>query len=240
MPGLIRREQFTPLQTLSLIDIQHEADQALARAQREAADILAAARTAADEILNRRREEAHAAGLAEGRRSGEEAARAEARATALQQAKAEVDELAATLRTGITAFDRAKARLLAEAETGLIELALAIAQRVCKHVARSDIEVARQNAVQLLDMMRNAGDLELCVHPAQHEALRHSVQQFLDESDRHEHVAVIADSAVGSGECVLRSRDGEIDARIQSQLDAIAEALVPPRAEKPAKVDGAE
>lgn len=231
MPAVIRRQPHASVKILSLTDVEREAAQLCDDARRQAAALLERARHEADQVLEQRRAEAVAAGLAEGRRAGLEAARREADQIALAESRERLAALVQTLQAALDEYQRSKARLLAEAETGLIELALAIARRVCKRQADGDPAVAQANARCLLERVRNAGDLELRVSPVEYETLRTAVAEFLDAADRHEHVAVIADAAVSRGDCILRSRDGEIDARIDTQLDAVAAALLPGRRE---------
>src|SRR5437867_2854364 len=130
MPGVIRRETHTTLRSLSLIDVEHQASAAVERARCDAAALLSHARQDADIIIEQRRTDAYAIGLAEGRKSGEASARREAEKSALLDAQDHLTKLATTLQSAIDQFNRSKARLLAEAETGLVELALAIARRV--------------------------------------------------------------------------------------------------------------
>lgn len=226
--GVIRRESFSGVPAFSFEDLEREAREIIARAQTQAEKIVRAGQQQARQIVEGHRREGHDEGLAQGRREGVAQARQQAREEAVEAAQSELTELKRALVAGLGEFERQKHSLLAVAEAGLIELAVAIARRVCKTRVESSIEPARANARALLEMVQRHGNVELHVNPAEHDLLQSVAAEFLGRVAELEHVTVLADPAVERGGCLLRTREGAIDASITGQIERIANTICAP------------
>ena len=228
MGGVIRREHVAATAAFSFQDVEREAGEMLARARAQAERLLADAETRARQTAEVHLRDAWAQGLAAGRQAGLEEVRKEARQAAVDAARAELTRLTHALGAGLAEYERNRRSLIALAETGLIELALAIARRVCKiQVATSD-EPVRANARALLELVQHHEDVELRLNPADAELLADLADEFTKHTAALGHVTITADPAVARGDCCLRTRAGTIDASITGQLDRIAAALCAP------------
>lgn len=232
MGGVIRRESVSAAPTFSFCDVEREARAITDRARTEAERLIAEARQRAADAeararqqLETRQREGYERGLADGRRAGLEQVKREARQAALQAANADVARLTQALTAGLAEYDRDRRGLIALAESGLIELSVAIARRVCKTLIECSADAARENARALLELVKHHNDLELHVHPEEYELLRDVANGFTRQVAEAEHVTIVPDQTVTRGGCVLRTRDGTIDTSISSQIDRIAEAI---------------
>jgi flagellar assembly protein FliH len=229
MSSVIRREDGPTSGRFTFHDLEKQARTLLTAAEQQARRIIGDAEGKAQALAAARQEEGFERGLAEGRRRGQEQIQREAqqaaRQAAVEAAQAHVAQLAASLAAGLADFETRKRGLLAAAEAGLLELALAVARRVCKlEVARS-AEPARANARALLEMVQHDQDLALHVHPDEHNLLADVAGELLRQAGQLRHVQIIADPAVARGGCVLHTRHGTLNAAIDGQLDRVAEAL---------------
>lgn len=240
--GVIRREQAPAVGAFSFDDLEARARRILADAKTAAAQMLSRAQAAAaraEQEAQTRIAAARAAALEQARVEGRAAALAQVRAEAAEEARraarGELDRLTAALSAALAEYERTKRALLAPAETGLVELALAIARRVCKLQLDPPGAVAAANARALLELVRHDHDLELHVNPADHESLTANVQEFAARTLELQHVRVEPDESVARGGCVLRTSAGRISATLDGQLDRLAAALCgrPPAAETP-------
>jgi flagellar assembly protein FliH len=223
--GVIRRENFCSSPPFSFADLEGQARAVRERAEEQARQIVREAEKHGRQLAEQARQQGHQVGLEEGRREGLRQIRAEAREHVLQETRERMDRLVQALTTGLTEFEQNKRRLIGVAEAGLIELALAIARRVCKLLVETSPEAVRANAQHLLKAVRHDGDLELRVNPADYDTLRDVAAEVLRCGEELEHVQLRADAAVAPGGCVLSTPDGQIDASIEAQLDRIAEAI---------------
>lgn len=225
MGGVIRRESLSGRPHFSFADLEQQARELIARAEERAQRIVAESEGHIRQVTEAHKREGYAAGLAEGRAAGFAQALKEGRAEAVRNAEAELRQLTSALRAGLAEYDRQKRALLAAAESGLIELALAVARRVCKLQAEHGPDVALANARALLDLVRNRHDLVLHLNPVDHELLPDDVPQLLADVADLAHVTIVPDPAVARGGCALYMRDGTIEADLAGQLDRVAAAL---------------
>ncbi len=226
MPGILRPENYRSRPAFSFADFESQARSQLDQAREQARQIVTQARKLAEQRARQIEQQAHQRGLEEGRREGLEQIRREAAEQARQEARQRYAQLAESLQCALREFDQSKRRLLALAESGLIELALAIARRVCKLQAGRDSQTARANVRAALELARHENDLEVLLSPEDYQCLSETFPQLLAEVGLRENVRLLADPAVAPGGCVLRSRSGTIDAQIETQLDRIARALL--------------
>ncbi len=222
MGAVIRRETAADARTFSFEDLDRRARAILAAAEERARALTADAERRAQALTERSRQEGYAAGLAEGRTAGRQQAYAEARAAATQAVQADVTQAVAALQAARDAFERERRNLLAQAEAGLIRLALAVATRVCKRLLADPGPVARANARALLDAVARDHAVELHVHP---DDLAHLTDLAEAVGRPSEFVALLPDPDVPRGGCVLRTGDSTAVATVAEQLDRIAAAL---------------
>ena len=233
MAGIIRGEKFSSSAPFSFERLEDKARGLLEDARHEAARILAEA----EEQGQRRAEEIKAAarpeGIEQGRREAFDKARAEAQRVTRDEARNTYAKLNQALTQSLVDFDANKRRLLALAENGVIDLALAIARRICKHQAGVSSETARANAAALLEMVKHEKDAVLRLNAEDLETVKVALPQLLSSVQHCEHVEIVADEKVSRGGCVLQTRDGTIDATLETQLDRVAEALRGAASDKP-------
>lgn len=140
-------------------------------------------------------------------------------------AEAEREPLRAALVAASTALGGAREEFIVAAEARAVELAIALAEKILG--ATLELDPAR-----LLDVVAGAfrrlvdkDEVVLEVNPADVELLRAEIE-LLDASAGGPRVTqIVGERRVGRGGCIVRTRAGEIDARIESQL-ALADELL--------------
>ncbi len=150
------------------------------------------------------RDEGYAAGLAEGRAAAQQQ---------LEQRMAELDALCDAAARPLQLLDDQTAEELAQ-------LATVVARRVIMHELRTAPEliadVVRQAAAALPMATR---ELRVYVHPADLALL-----QELGTAERH--WQLLADPTLTRGDCRLESERSRLDARVETRLAAIIDALL--------------
>jgi flagellar assembly protein FliH len=234
MPGVIRPDGLSSTRVFSFADLEAQGRELIEQARAEARRILEVARREAEELRRQQFQAGYQQGLQEGRVAGLAQIRAEAREQASAEARQQIADLTNALLAALRQFDQSKRGLIAAAETGLIELAIAIARRVCRDALELSGKIAQANARALLELVQHAHDVELHFHPADYERLSELGAALFEQADQFEHVRIIPDQMVDRGGCVLRTSDGQIDARLETQLDRIATALLAGQVSTPA------
>jgi flagellar assembly protein FliH len=182
----------------------------LEQAALKARRLVAAAEAEADRV----REEARAAGHAEGFAAG----RAEALAEMTPAVAAGVEAHAAVRALELDYSERV--------ERAAVELAVQIAERVVAGAVAVSPE-------RLLDVVRGAlrtiierEQVTLLVHPDDLDLMRSALDEVTGSLGGIEHLEVQEERRVARGGAILRTRVGEVDARIETKLDrarAVAE-----------------
>lgn len=175
----------------------------------EAARIVAEARAEGEEI----RRAAYAEGLAEGHAAGI----AETR-EALAPAQ---EALAAALR----GFVETQAELAREAEQAAVELGLALAEKVIGASLEVRPELVLEVCRGALRRTIERDHLVLLVNPDDLELVREGAEAVAASLGGIGRLEVTVERRVPRGGCIVRTRDGELDARVGEQLDRAAEVL---------------
>lgn len=215
---------YSRVEPFSLADVEAQAQRILSDAKRSAEQLIGAARQEAEQLRESARQAGWTEGEAQGRIEGRESARREAREAAAAEAHAQLRSLLDALQAGADRFEGSRRRLLAQAEAGLLRLALAIAERVGVRAAlRPDYRV--RTVQQLLALVKHDHDLEIHLHPDDFSLLQTQSPGFLASVDDRRHVRCVADEETPRGGCRIVTRGGEVSASLTSQLDRVAEAF---------------
>ena len=169
---------------------------------REIEDPIAAAQAEAARIREAARAEGyadgHAAALAEAR------PRFAAGLTALEQATAGVDAL--------------REEIAAAVERDAIELSLQLAEKIVAGALAVEseriVDVVRGALRRLSDRRR----VTIVVNPDDLETVRAATDRLLSELGGIEHCEVQAERRINAGGALVRTEEGQIDARVQTQL----------------------
>jgi flagellar assembly protein FliH len=156
-----------------------------------------------------RSREARASGLREGEAAGRKSAAAELQPVINRLARA-IDEIGSL-----------RAKLRAEAEADLIQLALAIARRVLRRELAIDPEALHGLVLGALEKLSGQEVSRVRVHPG-HVAL---VAECLRQNRASAKVEVIADPSRDLGSVIFETPRGNLDASVDSQLQEIERGL---------------
>lgn len=208
-----------------LNDAEQTAQEILQQAHSAAEILLAAAKQEADEWWQSRRnedaehrEEAQNQGFSEGYYAGT----AQAEADVAQQWSARLQEVQVLLEQAyITKED-----VILEGEAFLVELSCSIAEKImCCKLADAP-EMAMSLFTKALARRKEQGVIVLCVSPLQFAFVQAAKDELVMLLDSQADLQIVPDSSIKEGGCIVRSAFGSIDARVDTQLEAIREQLL--------------
>lgn len=211
---------------MDLSDLEVEAGAIVARARQQAAKIVAEAQAAAEQDGLRLRDEARHMGREEGLQAGAQAGREQGHQEAVAKAAAGLAELVENWSQALQVFQQNMPVHMADAKTDLVRLALAVAERVTHQEALRNAQVAEATVEETLRMVGSAQKVVLHVNPAELERLEKYVPALLAKVRSVELVKLVADETVTVGGCVVRFGEGEVDGRLETQLQRIATELL--------------
>jgi len=192
-----------------LIDTaQADAEAILRRAAMQARELVAKAEARSSEIEAQARSDGHAEGVTDGRAA----------------VSAEFAESVAAMHELVAAVRAERNEVIESAEPELVNLAMAIAERVVhEHIAVSP-DTVLENVRSALTRLVGREVVTLRVNPADVEIIRQHRDAIASGNDV-EHVRVVEDQRVDRGGVVVETDAGTIDAKISTQLREARRAL---------------
>ena len=171
--------------------------------------VLAEARAEAEQKIQQAYHEAFQRGLAAGRADFE----------------ASIGRAAESLESAADAMRQAREEFLDSLEPQVVQLVCCIAESVLQREVRSDPELIHHTVRRALGVIADRQRVLVRVHPQDFDALRTHKISLLEDFSGVEELDVEADEACTPGGCILESRLAQADARIETLLANVLEAL---------------
>jgi flagellar assembly protein FliH len=122
-------------------------------------------------------------------------------------------------------MNNTKAQLLERWERSSLQVATAIAQRIIRRKIAQDPQITLDLIADTLRLAAGMTEITLHISPADYENLGTQITRLANTVGHLAPNAVVADENVSPGGCVVRTKFGEIDGQIESQLKRIEEEL---------------
>jgi flagellar assembly protein FliH len=194
-------------------DMNDRADEYLETVRAEAAKIVQQAHQQAEQI----RRDAKAAG----NRAAEEAAQQRVDELISQR----MDTIIPALEQLLAQLNDSKAELLRRWDESAVAVATAIAQQVIRREIRQLPEISLELIRDALRLAAGAADITLHVSQTDYEHLGPQVTQLAQKLSQLAPANIVADPAISPGGCIVKTKYGQIDQQIESQLARIREEL---------------
>ena len=207
-------------------DLRHQAEAHLAAARAEAQALVEQARRDAERLKQSLNAEAREAGRQEGLK--------DAAAQIEQQSRKLADErLAEQLKTTVPALAQAAQALRDERDRWLlrwdkaaIELGVAIAGKLVRSNLAVRPDLAEGMIAEALQLAVGQPQLRLSLNPQDRMRLGERADQIVEALTACAAPELIDDPTLQPGDCRIETRHGEIDARLDTMLQRIAEELL--------------
>lgn len=163
-------------------------------------------------------QEVHEGAAREGRRAGYE----EGKRQALEEETGAVDQARKLLESAFAV----KKGIIAEAEPFLVELSVEVAKKVIGAELQVSPELVLEMSKKALRRSRVHGQITVCVNHKYFDHVQEHRSQLLELLDGQAEVSIYPDHTVQDGGCVIRTHLGSVDARVDTQLAEIKQALL--------------
>lgn len=149
---------------------------------------------------------------------------AQGRAEAAAASQEKVDQAVTALRAAIDEMEKIRTRDRERMEIETVRLALAIAKKIIRYETEHGKVI--ENVVKAaMQQVADPRKLTLRLNPRDIEAASALGDQFQNGEDADSQLALEGDETVGRGGCVIETRLGDVDARIDQQIKVIEELL---------------
>jgi flagellar assembly protein FliH len=189
-----------------LDQVRLQGQEIIAQAQREAAQVRAAAR---------------AAGLQDAQKD---------LAKQIEEASLKLTE--DTIRTATAACQQSLNSLSADTQQWLqewrdvtVDMAIAMAEKLVRQSMAHGVEPLRVWLEEALMLMRDARDVHILVHPDDFTWAGRYLQQMAKHVPHAGSAEVLPDPTVSRGGCVVRCQHGQVDQQLETQLARLGEQL---------------
>lgn len=136
-----------------------------------------------------------------------------------------IELLLEALSESVTRLDRLKKEIRHSSEIEIVELALAIARKiVCREVATRK-EVIVDIAKEAMKKVEDQEEIKIKLNPADLEYLQQAGFNLSKFNSSIDNIQIQAEDTIEDGGCIIETGWGEIDARIDRQLQVVEEAF---------------
>jgi len=162
--------------------------------------------------------EAHQSAYEEGRTAGHEAG--------LQQGLTKAEEVLKQFDGAIKDVVQQRASLLEEAKQKVLELVIQVSRKVTFDAVEADPELTLRMISGVIDSLLDRSRLKIKVNPAHLPIIEQHIETFMTGSTTIKEIAIEPDPRVKHGGCFIETPTGDIDARLESQLDVVEETIL--------------
>lgn len=159
------------------------------------------------------KQQARDAGLAEGFENGKQAVAAELEGVLQRMRQAYMD------------IEKYRKQLYRKAEEETVALALAVARKIIGQEISVDRQIVLNVVKGALDKVVDHERVKIRINPQDLETLQTALFEFLPHVESLENIHFEADAGLTAGGCVVETNFGNIDARMENQLDQIETAF---------------
>ncbi len=213
---------------LDLGDLRGQAAAILDEARRHADAIRAAAEQEGAAIRARAAEEGHAEGSAAGRAEGHAAGLEAGRAEAMAERAPQLDALLQAWTAALRDWNEHRRLMLAEARADAVLFALAVAEKITHRVIDCDPAVVQDQLAEALHLLTRPSACVVTVHPEDRALVETVAPELARQLAEGAEIRFAEDAGQTRGGCRVAVAGGEIDARIETQIARIVDALIPP------------
>ncbi len=129
----------------------------------------------------------------------------------------------------IEGTERLKDELYRKIENDVVEISVMIAKKIIGEIAEEDRNIVVNIAKEAIKRASDREVLRIRVAPVDYDALNKKRSELLQCIDGIKSLIFEADESVQPGGCLIETNQGEIDARIESQIKVIKGALTAAR-----------
>ena len=207
-------------------DLLGEAHVVIAEAREQAERIMAEARSRAEALRESESRRGFEAGLEQGLTEGRQRGDEKAFQAAQERYTADFGDLGRSLGAAIEQVNNQRVECLQAAERDLLDFAVGLARRVAHYAGELRPEVVQQNLQAVLELVMANSDVTVRVHPEDLACLRRFAAELAERLEHLPHVTFVEDGDISRGGVLVRTAGGEVDARLEVQMDQIAQALL--------------
>ncbi len=136
-----------------------------------------------------------------------------------------IEPLISSIKEALIQLDAIREETYQQIEKEVVDLALAIAKKIICREISIDPETVVCVAKEALAKIDDPGEIKIKMNPSDLQFINETKYQLSNLIADVNHVSFEAEENIQSGGCIIETELGEIDARIEKQLQAIEESF---------------
>lgn len=136
-----------------------------------------------------------------------------------------IEPLISSITEALSQLNAIRQETYQQIEKEVVDLALAIAQKVICREISTDPETVVCVAKEALAKVDDPGKIKIKMNPSDLQFINETKYQLSNLIADIDHVTFEAEESIQSGGCIIETELGEIDARIEKQLQAVEESF---------------
>lgn len=166
------------------------------------------------ESIEKLKKDAHEQGFSQGKKEGYDAG--------IQEAKKTVDSLDHIM----SSLDDLWHRMVSRYENEIIELVKRISEKVIYGQTRIDNEIVKRAILKSFELIPDPTEATINVSAEDYEFIETAKEDLFEKIKSLKNVSIVSDPSLSRGGCRVETKAGEVDADIESRLEAISRSII--------------
>ncbi len=207
-------------------DLRQRCDEYIEQTRSQTRQMLVEAQREAEEIRRRAFEEGHETGRRDGLSQADADIERRAGEMAEQKAREMLQTTIPALQAAAEEISLERDRWRAHWEASAVELAAAIAEKLLRHELNRQPEVTIDLLRETLEIAAGSPSIRLRLHPDDLQLLGEHAEGVVRSMASCGDAELVPDLTIFRGGCVIETRHGIIDAKLETQLQRITSELL--------------
>ncbi|MCH7946240.1 MAG: hypothetical protein IIC66_00405 [candidate division Zixibacteria bacterium] len=144
----------------------------------------------------------------------------------LKEGLAEAEKVLKDFESAISDAINERQRLFEDAKTNILSLVMQISRKVTFDAVSIDPDATLHIISKVVDSLVDKSFIKIKVNPDHLPIVEQNIDKFLKNNSTIKEIKIEPDSRVDFGGCLIETPTGDIDARIDSQLNSIEQTLI--------------
>lgn len=207
-------------------DLKIRCEQYLESVREQTRKMLVQAQQEVNQIKKQASEQGRQEGIAQGLKEAEKQSNQAIQKKAQQIVQKKIQNVVPLLQQASQELEHEKQACLSRWESQSIELVLAITEKVIHRSIDQNPEIVKQRIEEVLKLTVGNSQITIRIAEQDIESLDEFQETVISTLSQHANVNLIGDASFTSGDVVVTTEHGVVDARIETQLERIAEELL--------------
>lgn len=212
---------------IDLGDLSRQSTRVLEEAQSKANLIIKEAEDKAQQLIEGASEKGYGDGKEQGMLAGREEGYDTGRAEVLSEFAPQLDELKQSFSKAIEHWEEERKRLYLEAREDVLEFALNMAEKITHKIVQTDPSVVGDQVIEALALLAEPTTAIVSVAPEDRQTVEAMLPDIVQQIANCTHIELQDDPSITKGGCLIKTKQGSIDATIERQIQRIVETLCP-------------